>query len=313
MKITNLIVSIIAASSIVCSCASNKQPQAKHVILLGFDAMSAAGVQKADTPTFDRLMEKGSYSMHMRCVRTTSSSQNWMSMVSAAPIEMHGVFGNSWKPEEVGKPDAKQSLPPTLQNKLGIFPTIFDHIRNQKPELKQIAYIEWTDEARMYDMSAFDESHVLGKDEGMKDWHDVIEQAFQTYLDKRPEFFFLSMDIPDHVGHEFGHDSQEYADMVSCMDSYVGEFISKLEKKHWMKNTVVIITADHGGKDKGHGGDSLNEFEIPVILYGKGVTKGKEMQNHPMIYDIGATAASLLGVELPWECRGKMLTEAFEK
>lgn len=55
----------------------------------------------------------------------------------------------------------------------------------------------------------------------------------------------------------------------------------------------------------------MAEFEIPIILYGKGVTKGKVLKRTSMIYDLGATIAGLLGVELPWECRGKMLEEAF--
>lgn len=281
------------------------EPRAEHVIFLGFDAMSAVGIQRAETPNFNRLIRDGAVSLHTRCVRETSSSQNWMSMVSGAPIEIHGVFSNGWKPDDPNR------MKPALENALGFFPTVFDHIRAQRPELRQYAFIEWQGETRMYDMSAFDTSYVKGIDKTALSYKDVITKAFDVYLEDRPEFLFLSMDITDHNGHLFGHESLEYYASITEMDAYVGDFIRKLEEKGWMDDTVVIISADHGGVNFGHGGDSLEEFEIPVILYGKGVTKGKVLKRTSMVYDIGATIAGLLGVELPWECRGKMLDEAF--
>jgi len=282
-----------------------KEPSAEYVIILGFDAMSSLGVQRAATPNFNYMIENGAVSLHTRCIRETSSSQNWMTMVSAAPIEMHGVFTNSWKP------GMGENFPPALTNGIGLFPTIFDVIREQKPELKQYAFVEWTAETRMYDMEAFDSSYVHGVYPGLDTYKDVLDKAFTKYLEDRPEMMFVSIDITDHMGHTFGHESDEYLGCVSEMDSLTGVFVRELEARGWMKNTVIIVTADHGGLGPGHGGDSMAEFEIPIILYGAGVTKGKVMKHTNMIYDVGATAAGLLGVELPWECRGKMLTEAF--
>ena len=283
-----------------------RQHSSDHVIILGFDAMSALGIQRAETPHFNRMIENGAVSLHTRCVRETVSSQNWMSMVSGAPIEMHGVFNNSWKP---GAPD---NVPPALTNAEGKFPTVFDLIREQRPELKQYAFIEWTDEARMYDVGVFDKCCVYRRDTSLKEPDDVIRKAFESYLEDRPEVLFLSMDQTDHVGHVYGHESQQYFDCISHYDALVGEFVDELERRGWMKDAVIIITADHGGIRYGHGGDSMAEFEIPVILYGKGVTKGKLMKRTNMIYDVAATVAGLLGIEMPWECRGKFLSEAFE-
>lgn len=281
------------------------QPRAGHVIYLGFDAMSAVGIQRAGTPNFNRMIENGAVSLHTRCVRVTSSSQNWMSMVSAAPIEIHGVFDNKWQP------DNPENMPPALTNAKGLYPTVFDHIREQRPGLKQYAFIEWTGETRMYDMSVFDKVSVSRQDTTIHSYKDVISKAFSTYLEDRPEVLFLSMDVTDAYGHTYGHESDEYLGMITEMDSYVGVFVEELESRGWMDDTVIIISADHGGAYFGHGGDSMAEYEIPVILYGKGVTRGKVLKRTSMVYDLGATIAGLLGVELPWECRGKMLDEAF--
>lgn len=299
----------IAIIAFIATLAGGCRKQAQtisHVIILGFDSMSARDVQRARTPNFNRMIENGAVSLHTRCVRETTSSQNWMSMVSAAPIEMHGVLNNSWE-----KDDA-QNLIPALRNRIGLFPTIFDLIREQKPDYRQYAFIEWAGETRMYDTEVFDSCCVFRKDPDLHEKMDVMRKAISAYLSDRPEMMFVSMDITDHAGHTFGHESDRYLSTVSQMDSLTGILISELEKRDWMKNTVILITADHGGLGFGHGGDTMEEYEIPVIVFGGRTTKGKVMKRTNMIYDVGATAAGLLGVKLPWECRGKFLEEAFE-
>jgi len=299
------IIAVAVSASVLMSACAPSEPSAEHVIILGFDAMSSLGLQRAATPNFNHMIENGAVSLHTRCIRETSSSQNWMTMVSAAPVEMHGVLTNAWKPGR------SENLPPAISNVSGLFPTVFDHIRRQRPDLKQYAFIDWAGETRMYDMEAFDSSYVHGVSPGIDTYKDVLQKAFSKYLEDRPGMMFVSIDITDHIGHTFGHESEEYFSCVSEMDSLTGVFVRELEARGWMKNTVIIVTADHGGLGPGHGGDTMAEYEIPVILYGGEVTKGKVMKRINMIYDVGATAAALLGVELPWECRGKLLTEAF--
>ena len=260
-KILKSIAIIVFIATIAAGCRKQVQT-VSHVIILGFDSMSARDIQRAKTPNFNRMIENGAVSLHTRCVRETTSSQNWMSMVSAAPIEMHGVLNNSWK-----KDDA-QNLMPALWNRIGLFPTIFDLIREQKPNYRQYAFIEWAGETRMYDTEVFDSCCVFSKDPDLHEKMDVMRKAISTYLSDRPEMMFVSMDITDHAGHTFGHESDQYLSTVSQMDSLTGILVSELEKRGWMKNTVILITADHGGLGFGHGGDTIEEYEIPVIVFG---------------------------------------------
>ena len=269
-KILKSIAIIVFIATIAAGCRKQVQT-VSHVIILGFDSMSARDIQRAKTPNFNRMIENGAVSLHTRCVRETTSSQNWMSMVSAAPIEMHGVLNNSWK-----KDDA-QNLMPALWNRIGLFPTIFDLIREQKPNYRQYAFIEWAGETRMYDTEVFDSCCVFSKDPDLHEKMDVMRKAISTYLSDRPEMMFVSMDITDHAGHTFGHESDQYLSTVSQMDSLTGILVSELEKRGWMKNTVILITADHGGLGFGHGGDTIEEYEIPVIVFGGRTTKGKVM------------------------------------
>lgn len=299
-----LLILPFAALVFLCMNCSSGTPRAKHVIFLGFDAMSAVGIQRAETPTFNYMIENGAVSLDTRCCRETSSSQNWMSMVSGAPLEMTGVTSNEWELNNF-------SISPSATNRLGIFPTMFDCIRQQKPGARMEAYIEWSGETRMYDMTVFDK--VLCSDsEKTYNADELLDAAFASYLENEPELLFVSIDLTDHVGHSFGHESKEYFDCVNHMDRRVGEFLKELQARKMLDDAVIIITADHGGINFGHGGDSMEELRVPVIMYGKGVTKGKFMEHANMIYDNAATVTGLLGVTLPRECRGRFIQQAFE-
>lgn len=298
------VLALAAASLLAVGCCNDKTPRAKHVIFLGFDAMSSIGIQRSETPTFNYMIANGAVSLDTRCCRETSSSQNWMSMVCGAPLEMTGITSNDWERDSY-------TIIPSTANKIGIFPTVFDCIREQKPDARMEAYIEWGAETRMYDMSVFDKTLCSGNGVGY-DAEQVLDAAFSSYLENEPDLLFVSIDVTDHAGHSYGHESQGFFDAVHRMDERVGEFLKELEARKMLDDAVIIITADHGGINFGHGGDSMEELRIPVIMYGKGVTKGKVMEHANMIYDNAATIAGLLGVKLPDECRGKFMMQAFE-
>jgi len=301
----NSILAACAAAAVILSgCCQDSTPRAKHVILIGFDGMSAIGLQRAETPNFNYLIENGAVSLDTRCGRETSSSQNWMAMVSGAPFEVSGVTSNDWEIDSY-------TINPPIKNKAGIFPTVFDAIREQKPDARMEAYIEWGGESRMYDMSVFDKAvYSHGEEEHSGD--EVMEAAFSSYLENEPDFMFLSVDLTDAAGHRYGHESQGYFDCIHHLDELTGAFVKELEARDMLKDLVIIITADHGGIRFGHGGDSMAELQIPVLMFGKGVTKGKVMECTNMIYDNAATVAGLLGVTLPYACRGKFMIQAFE-
>ena len=73
-------------------------------------------------------------------------------------------------------------------------------------------------------------------------------------LEKRKDrrfFFFIHFAEPDHRGHQFGENSQEYTDGFKLDDQYSGLIINKLKALGLYDNTLVYIVADHGfDKDK---------------------------------------------------------------
>ena len=60
------------------------------------------------------------------------------------------------------------------------------------------------------------------------------------------------------------------------LDGYIGQIIQAVKDAGIYDETIFIVTADHGGVNKGHGGKTMLEMETPFIICGKNVKKGYE-------------------------------------
>ena len=123
-----------------CTSGENsklKAIEAKHVIVIGVDAMSPNGIINANTPVLDEIMKNGAYTLNARGVLPTSSSTNWASMVSGVGPEQHGVTSNDWERDDY-------NIPPVRTGMEEIFPTIFGVSREQRPNLEIGAIYTWS-------------------------------------------------------------------------------------------------------------------------------------------------------------------------
>ncbi|MBL7965554.1 MAG: alkaline phosphatase family protein [Prolixibacteraceae bacterium] len=299
MKRVHLFI-LLGIISISFSCTCKVQThQSKHVILIGLDGVGAYGFQRAATPRMNEMVQNGALSIKARCILESSSSQNWMTMLTGAIPNQHGVTSNDWQPDNY-------QIEPILKNKAGFFPSIFDLIKAQKPESKVYMFYEWDGLGRLFDLTVPDKVELI------KNGEKVINKAIESFFADKPDFLFVDVDETDHAGHFFGHESHGYFDCITKYDSIIGGLIDRLKVENMLDETVVIVTGDHGGIQKGHGGNTPNEMEIPILLYGGKVTKGRVMEHSNLIADIAPTVAGLLGVTMPVECVGKFIYEAFE-
>jgi hypothetical protein len=220
-------------------------------------------------------------------------------MIMGAGVEQHGITDNDWERHT-------HSLPAIVRNDEGIFPTIFGVIRNSYPKAEIGAVYHWEGFGRLFEKSAVNYDKNFPTE-------DATTTKFTQYLyQKKPLFAFLHLDHVDGAGHEHGHGSDEYYLAVAKADSLIGEVLATLKKAGIDKNTLVIVTADHGGVGYGHGGATIEEAEITMILYGKGVKKGYNIPEQAATYDLAATIAFALKIVPPYVWIGRPLKSAFE-
>lgn len=287
-------------SLFACVDARNGSAQVvKHVIVIGVDAMSPDGIINADTPHMDEMMANGSYTLNARGVLPTSSSTNWASMVSGSGPEQHGVTSNGWERDD-------HSLLPVLTGTEDIFPTIFGIAREQRSDLEIGAIYTWSGFGRLIERSALSYDTTQETDEL------TLDKAADYIKDKKPDFLFIHFDDVDHIGHSLGHKTPDFYKAVSLVDQQIGKIVQATKDAGTFEETAFIISADHGGIGFGHGGETMDEIEIPFILYGKGFKKGYLIKNKVYTYDNAATVAKLLGIEQPYAWIGKPVKSAFE-
>jgi len=271
---------------------------ADHVVILGFDGMSPDGVQKATTPVFHDLMRRGAYTLHGRGVIPTVSSPNWASMIMGAGPADHGITSNEWQP-------GKFDITPICTGHGGIFPTIFGLIREQRPAAVMGVFHDWEGFGRLFEANAVDiRVHGSGPD-------DTMDRAIAFVKQRKPAFTFVHCDHVDEAGHKSGHGTPEYYQAVAKADALAGKMIAALREAGIADQTIVLVTADHGGIGTKHGGMTMAEIEIPWIIAGPGIASGRELETPVRTFDTAATVAYLLGIK-PSDCWiGRPVMEAF--
>jgi predicted AlkP superfamily pyrophosphatase or phosphodiesterase len=274
--------------------------QVKHIVVVGVDGLSPDGVLHAEAPNLKRLREQGAWTFHARGVMPTSSSPNWASMIMGAGPEQHGVTSNDWETN-------KFDIAPTVKGPGGIFPTIFSVLREQKPGCTLAVFHDWDGFGRLVERPMVD---VVEHQPGPT---NTIRRAVEFLQSRKPVLTFIQLDHVDHAGHESGHGTAEYYAAVAVADKLIGEVIAAIEEAGLKRDTLLLVTADHGGKGKGHGGATMGEIEIPWILVGPGVRAGHEIISPVNTFDTAATIAFAFGLQPPAAWIARPVTEAFTK
>ena len=266
--------------------ASAQVAGVEHVVIVGVDGLSPDGVRTAKTPVLHALMKEGASTLHARGVMPTSSSPNWASMIMGAGPEQHGVTSNDWQPN-------KFDIAPVAVGPGGIFPTIFSVLKEQRPQAKLACFHDWDGFGRLFERAAVE------KVEDAKGPKKAVDRAVEYFKTAQPQFTFIHLDHVDHAGHKFGHGTPEYYRAVEEADRLIGQVLEGLKQAGMESRTVLLVTADHGGIGKKHGGATMAEIEIPWILHGPGVAAGKEITAPVNTYDTAATIAHLFGLTPP--------------
>lgn len=275
-----------------CGCAinsANNSPQ--HVILIGSDGLGAYCFKNAKIPAMKHLMENGAWSLKARSVLPSSSAVNWASMLMGSGPELHGF--TEWGSKVPELPSR------VLGESSGLYPSIFSLIEKQLPERKTGVFYTWGGIGYLFEKDMVEQNYNGESDP------DTAEKAINFIVEEKPVFTFIHFSQPDGAGHNIGHDTPAYYDAVNGTDKLIGEVVSALVQNDMLEETVIIVSSDHGGVGKGHGGKSLLEVEIPWIIYGKDIPRSGEIASSIVTYDTAPTIADILNLEVPDFWRGK--------
>lgn len=292
-----LILSLLCGLLLLCSCHNEGRNErlVSHVLVLGIDGLGSHGLEHANTPNIDQLMKSGAWTLHARSVFPSVSGPAWISMITGATVEKHGVVNNGWTAEN-------HFLEPVIKGDFEMFPTIFGETRRHIPEAVIAAFYHWRKLGNFIEKGVCDISQAAGNEDS------VTMLACKFIHERKPDLTFVHLDHVDHAGHHDGYRSQKYFEAIEKTDSLVGIFLDQLKRSGLFEETVVFLVSDHGGLDKGHGGIHPDEMVVPFLVSGKGIKKDYAIDHPLFIYDLAPTVAMLLGFELNGWISGKPLS-----
>ena len=102
------------------------------------------------------------------------------------------------------------------------------------------------------------------------------------------------------------------AAVTDALDGYIARIVAAVKEAGMYDDTIFIITSDHGGIKKGHGGKTMAEMQTPFIIAGKNIKKAGEFQESMVQYDVAATMAYIFGLEQPQVWTGRAMKQVFK-
>jgi predicted AlkP superfamily pyrophosphatase or phosphodiesterase len=285
--------------------------QEKLVIIVSIDGGKASAirrlVQGGKLPNLKRLMDEGSFSLTAQTVIPSSTAPAHVSMLTGIdypkrfPDDEAIVNKNEPFDDNRHKPvDATTVF--EVAKKAGLRTALI------AGSGKRIKYVEKP--------NTLDFAEYLPSDD------ERLQRAMNLLSDpqKRPNLLFLHLTETDHAGHKFGWGddakgippSPEYLQALQNIDRRIGKLVEVLQALRLWERTLLIVTADHGGIDKNHGGRTPDELTIPWIASGGLARKSSMLQidRTVRVYDTAATALAALGLPVPSDWDGKPVLEA---
>ena len=261
-------------------------PIARRVLILSIDGLRPELISLAPMPNLQALMQNGAYTLTAQTVYPSVTLVSHSSMLVGVCPSKHGVNWNDYIPEN-GIAQGVDLF--DLAHAAG-FQTVM-HVGKKK--LQQIT-----------DSSSLDIFTYVND-------RDLI--VAKRLVEDFPENFgvlFVHFPLVDGMGHGYGWLSPQQLSVAFRADEALGLILAALDERGLRGETLIIVTADHGGHDTTHGSSRPEDMTIPWIASGAGI-QPKQLTTQVHTMDTAATAAFALGLDIPAEWDGVPVYEAF--
>lgn len=269
----------------------------KHVVIIGVDG-GGAFFKDADTPRCDEIFRGQATTYRSKTSYPTISAQCWGSMLHGVLPEFHGITNQI----------AKTAAYPTDSP----YPSVFRVVREAFPDAALASFVNWN--AINYGII----ENNLGVEEGHGTDAEVARKVISYLGGNIPTLMFVQFDSCDSAGHNHGYGSETHLTTLSVLDALIGRICDQLKLAGILDDTLLIVTADHGGtptKEDGseggnHGGDTDAERYVFLGVAGKTVENGTIEDAETR--DVAAIAAYALGLEYPDTWTGHVPSGVFK-
>ena len=265
------------------------RPKINHVLIISEDGLRQDAVESMHLHWHEILRKHGVWAAHAKTIRDASTLPAHASMLSGVPPKMHGLTWNTWRPHS-GYIKA---------------PTIFTDAREHG-----LTTAFFTGKTKLRHIVP---PGTVGMYERLGYYCKKVAEEAATYLTtEKPALAFVHFSDPDELGHRNGWMSKKQLNAIADSDKCLGILYEALEKSGLIEDTLIIVSADHGGHNHVHSGAKLIDRAIPWIACGPGVREDYVLEGDLSTMDTAATALYALGLPIRPEIEGRARTEIFE-
>ncbi|MFH1024414.1 MAG: alkaline phosphatase family protein [Planctomycetota bacterium] len=265
--------------------------RADYAVIVSLDGLRPDAIPKAEAPVLQGLIRQGAFAK-ARGTMPTDTLPSHVSLVTGLEARRHGV---DWNDSRGGNVE---------------FPTVFSTVK----QAGRTTALFFAKGKLRYLARPGDVDFTYGPEPDGFSRRDVsaagIAAAFASEWPRRKfaltVVHFAEMDA---AGHSTGWMSSDYIRELNFVDQAVGILVKTIGDAALSDKTVFIVTADHGGMDHTHGGDSPEEITIPWICVGPNVSPGLSVKNPVRLVDTAPTALAFLGLVFPKGIDGKAVGE----
>ena len=260
------------------------EAKVSRLVLIVFDGLRADALEHA--PNWRDLGEKGAAGL-LRTPMPSLSNPARATMMTGAPPEVHGVTNNG------------KFSPPPVDSLLSVARSGRVHTAVAGSRFWKQAFGEWIDESWEFEK----ELHVVTDPQELIDWQRETCAPMVEFLRKQTSGLVIAgVTAADAAGHDFGGESDEYAQVVREADACLGRIVTALDDPE----AAFLAISDHGHIDRrgrgGHGGSETEVVWSPFVLAGSKISP-TNTPRRPM-EDAAPLAALLLGLPIPANSRG---------
>ena len=258
----------------------------KRVLIITVDGLRSDVINLAPMPYLTALMLNSAYTLDAQTIIPNTTLPAHTSMLDGMCVLKHNVRWDEYIP----------------QNGYAIGTDLFDLAHAAgfktvmivgKEKLRQITEPQSTDIFKFVDK--------------------IDDELVTELISDFPKDFglmFVHLRDVDLAGHAEDWLSRKQLDTAFIADQEINRILNALDKYGIRKETLIIITADHGGQGENHIKSVPETLTIPWIVTGPGIIP-KKLSSYVHITDTAATAAYALGLKIPKEWDGIPVYEAF--
>lgn len=302
---------VVFATVLLFALAASARPRAAHVFIISIDGGNPEIMLRSPMPVLKKLAKEGAHTWQAQTIVPSLTLPSHTSMLTGVRMDKHQITWNNWVPTNgvVRVPTVfTVARPAGFSTAMFVGKEKFRHLL-QPGTVDVFNY----DRSAAVDVAKSENGGATNmKKEGNVSARVVAEEAADYIVQHKPNLCFIHFADPDGIGHTFGWGSPEQIKAFADTDAALGVIQKAIRRARIEKDSVIIISADHGGHGRGHGQDTPEDMTIPWVAWGKGVSRRSEITVPVNTCDTAATALWLLGVQPLTSLDGVPVSSAFE-